>query len=84
MPARTEWPLSELDAALDRYGQLAQNLGHNIATNNAIRDGYIRGNTKPTAQLRREISKQKNVVRRIAAISPSAAHISFRPVTVSA
>jgi hypothetical protein len=47
MPARTEWPLSELDAALDRFGQLAQNLGHNIATNNAIRDGYIRGNTKP-------------------------------------
>lgn len=66
MPARTEWPLSELDAALDRYGQLAQNLGHNIATNNAIRDGHIRGNTKPTAALRREISKQKNVVRRIA------------------
>jgi len=65
MPARTEWPLSELDAALDRYGQLAQNLGHNIATNNAIRDGYIRGNTKPTAQHRREISKQKNVVRRM-------------------
>ena len=66
MPARTEWPLTELDAALDRFGQLAQNLGHNIATNNAIRDGYIRGNTKPTAALRREISKQKNVVRRIA------------------
>lgn len=66
MPARTEWPLTELDAALDRYGQLAQNLGHNIATNNAIRDGHIRGKTKPTAALRREISKQKNVVRRIA------------------
>lgn len=66
MPARTEWRISELDVELDRLSQLSQNLGHNIATNNAIRDGYIRGNTKPTAALRREISKQKNVVRRIA------------------
>jgi len=65
MPARTEWPLSELDAALDRLEELNQQLGRA-----QMHNGYAnrRENFKPlpTEQLLIDIARQREIVRRIA------------------
>jgi len=64
---RAETPGTELDAALDRLGQLERNLGKAQMYNEAIRRGPVLGQSnKPTKKLKQQIARQREIVRRIA------------------
>jgi len=67
MTTRAESPLTELDAALDRLGQLERELWNRTLSNDL---SYYRNpagyRPKPTRELKQQIARQREIVRRIA------------------